>query len=170
MIHVHSADIGLYVGFLVGFFIFVLQCAAAAIRAKDNPIKTRRAYLLHNWDVLLIRGALEAALFTVWAHYDLTAFIQSEFGYTLPFKVPVTPVTSFGFGYMADSLMNWATKWKKVPAVIRERIPDLDIVQKREQVELAEAQKQEKADLSGAQKQEKADLNEAQKQEKENQP
>jgi hypothetical protein len=124
--HHHIQDVPLYVGFFCGAAIFILQCAAAAIRAKDNPIKTRRDYLFHNWDVILIRLALETAIFSAWIHYDLTGFIASATGTTLPIKVPVVPMTSFGFGYIADSIVNWITKWQKLPAAIRERIPGMN--------------------------------------------
>jgi hypothetical protein len=128
MHHTFVQEFLLYGAFLLGVSVFLLQCAAGAIRDVRNPINRRLDYFYANWDVILVRTALGAALFNWWAH---TGSLASSFGMT-DVGVPVTYGTSFGFGYFVDSILKWAIKalaaspiGKWIPDIVQEKIPEL---------------------------------------------
>lgn len=118
------ADVIYYLAFVAGQGLFVLKRAAMAIRSKTNPIATRRAFLYTNWDVLLIRAALEMPVFWIWRHKALGS-VAAFLGLAIPdkFSLPVNPLVAVMLGYMADSLLDWASTSSKVPSIIRENIP-----------------------------------------------
>jgi hypothetical protein len=129
MMHAHwIGDVGYYAAFLAGQGLFVLSCAAAALRNKTNPVKTRREYVAHNWDILAIRAGAEMALvFYVWRHHLIGAVVALT-GWTLPdwTAIPQSPMGAFALGFVADGLLNWALKSPKVPDWAKERIPALN--------------------------------------------
>ena len=81
-------DLLYYLAFLGGQFLFILKRSAQAIRSKTNPIASRRAYLRANWDVLLIRVAIEAPIFYGYRHYDANTILGFFTAWKLPFAVP----------------------------------------------------------------------------------
>ncbi len=122
--HQHVSDAALYAAFFAGALLFVLKRAAMAVRSKTNPIASRREYLARNWDVLLVRMGLGLPLFWVWVHYDLTDLIKAQIGVSLPFDVKVGAMSSFMFGFLADSVLDWLATWENLPAWIRKEIPE----------------------------------------------
>jgi hypothetical protein len=129
-------DVGLYLCFLLGQFLFILKRAASAIRNPVNPIKSRRQFIRANLDVLSIRAALEGliiyypwrhiALATIlgWFHIDATSGWPSEIIGT---GIANGLVAAIGLGYASDSALDGLSQWSKLPAWLsrwmKENIP-----------------------------------------------
>lgn len=122
--------------FVAGQCVWVLICAAAAIRSKQNPIKSRSAYVAMNWDILLIRFIVEwLTIFYLWRHYsvnDLLSFFHATWQF--PVNTGNSPVAAIALGLLADVLLNSFAKAKldKAPAWVNwiqtfllERIPQV---------------------------------------------
>src|ERR1700682_4217263 len=105
MINQHQrGDIAYWFVFFLGQCLWVLVCAAAAIRSKHNPIKTRRAYLGANWDIFLGRFAVEILFFVIWRHVGLNDILKyAGQGFRVPFEGGGGPVAAFFLGFGADS-------------------------------------------------------------------
>jgi hypothetical protein len=93
----HSLELWLL--FLSGAALHILNRAGYALRSKRHP--SRRSYLAANWDILLYRQAVGAALFWAWASGALAAF-------DLGLELPVTHLTAFGAGLLTDYLLDKA--------------------------------------------------------------
>ncbi len=130
----HWGDLIYWAFFFLGECLWVLVCAAAAIRSKSNPLKTRREYLARNWDIYLIRFAVEIAFYAIWRHVALNtvaAFVH--FPYQIPPEMGGAgaggPLAAFFLGFGADSLIGLASHWNRLPEQLRswiqERIPDV---------------------------------------------
>src|SRR5262249_21153214 len=64
-------DVLYWLAFAAGQWLFILKRMALALRSPMNGVKTRKQYLLLNWDVLLIRSALEfVIIFYPYRHVD----------------------------------------------------------------------------------------------------
>ncbi|MBZ5662743.1 MAG: hypothetical protein LAO08_20265 [Acidobacteriia bacterium] len=124
MTHHHVGDFLYWLAFFAGQLLHDLK--RADIYARYRAGATKRAFLEKNWVVLLTRAALELPLFYGWRHYDVTPWISSLTGYTVPFTIPVNPLTSFLFGFFADSLLDWFSTWGKAPGWIKSEIPKID--------------------------------------------
>ncbi len=126
-----KADLFFYVFFLLGQFVFALSRASKAIRSKENPVKTRREFFYHNWDVLLIRAGIEFVLFFLpWRHYS-TATLLSYFGLSSDnFVVNLLTIASESpsgagaLGFAADSLFDWLSLSEKIPGFLRNWIKE----------------------------------------------
>jgi len=122
-----SQDLVYYLAFLAGQLLFVLKRSASAIRSKLNPIATRRAFFVANWDLLLIRCALEAPIFYVYRHYDVNSVLSLFTTWQVPFHIPQSAMTAFLFGYLADSLLDWFGASAKAPEWLKETIPGIQV-------------------------------------------
>jgi len=120
--------------FLAGQWLFLLKRMALAVRSPMNALKTRREYIYANWDILLIRTALEfAAFYYPYRHVDVNALV-AKLGWPMPFKIPQAAVVAFGLGFIADFLLDWLTMQDKIlgipmPAWLKETVPQLPHVQ-----------------------------------------
>jgi hypothetical protein len=116
--------------FFAGQCLWLLVCAAAAVRSVHNPIKRRRDYVATNWDIFLIRFSLEIVFYVIWRHYSLNDFL-ALIGQTwrVPFAGSGGPVAVFFLGFGADSLIGVVSHWNKLPTGLRswiqERIPQV---------------------------------------------
>jgi hypothetical protein len=129
----HSTqDIVNYAVFLIGQWLFVLKRAGSAIRNPKSTITTRRQYVYHNWDTILIRGAIEAAaIFYPLAHFSI-AQIAGFFALTVPAALggSLSGVVGFFFaGFGSDSFLDWLVVSGKLPSFIanfiKENVPTL---------------------------------------------
>lgn len=118
-------DLLYYLAFLGGQLLFVLKRSAQAIRSKTNPIKSRHDYLRANWDVLLIRMAIEAPIFYLYRHYDVNTILAFFTQWKAPFAFPQGAMASFTLGYLADSLLDWFGTSKFAPDWLKENIPNI---------------------------------------------
>lgn len=130
----HLGDLAYWAVFFLGECLWVLVCAAAAIRSKYNPIKSRREYVRQNWDVFLIRFAVEISFYAIWRHVSLNEILTLT---KIPYQLPAQsggpgaggPVAAFFLGFGADSLIGVASHWNKLPEKLRqwiqERIPEV---------------------------------------------
>ena len=128
-------DLIYWVIFLAGECLWVLICAAAAVRSKHNPLKSRRAYVKENWDIYLIRFCVEFLVYYGWRHVALNTLLSMV---NVSWQLPVVsggpgaggPVGAFFLGLGADSLIGAASHWQKLPEALRqwigERIPDVE--------------------------------------------
>lgn len=119
-----------YAVFFVGQCLWVLVCAAAAIRSQHNPIKTRRAYLVLNWDILLVRFVLEIGFFTLWTRFSMNDLLKmTGQAWTFPFSGNGGLTAILMVGFASDSLLGAVSHWDRLPGFARtwiaERIPQL---------------------------------------------
>ncbi len=130
----HLGDLAYWFVFFLGECLWVLVCAAAAIRSKYNPIKSRREYVRQNWDIFLIRFAVEIIFYTAWRHLSLNELLTlTKISYQLPVQSGGPsgggPVAAFFLGFGADALIGVASHWDKLPEKLRqwiqERIPEV---------------------------------------------
>jgi hypothetical protein len=129
-------DIGFYMCFLMGQFLFMLKRASSAIRSTTNPIKTRRQFFYVNWDVLSVRAAVEAiAVYYPWRHLGIgmilgflnfntsTGWIHTVLGT----GVGSGAIAAIAIGYVADSGFDGVSQSKRVPEWlkrwVKENIP-----------------------------------------------
>jgi hypothetical protein len=113
--------------FLAGQFLFILKRASSAIRNKTNPIASRRAFIYANWDVLLIRVAIEAPFFYIYRHYDVNTILSFFTQWKAPFAFPQGSFPSAMLGYIADSLLDWFGASKFAPDWLKENIPNVQV-------------------------------------------
>lgn len=67
--HIEDSEYLAY--FAIGFAMNVLRRMSFVIRSKNNPFKTRRAYLYTNWDILLYRLVFDSAvIFGTFRHME----------------------------------------------------------------------------------------------------
>lgn len=120
--------------FLAGQWLFLLKRMALAVRSPMNALKNRRQYIYTNWDIILIRTAIEfAVIYYPYRHADLNMLV-AKLGWSLPFKIPQAGVVAFGLGFLADFLLDWITMQDKIlgismPAWLKETVPQLPQVQ-----------------------------------------
>jgi hypothetical protein len=122
-----SQDFLYYFAFLGGQLLFILKRAASAIRSKTNPVKTRRAFIYANWDVLLIRCAIEFPIYFFFRHYDANSILSVFTSWRVPFTLPQGGMMSFSLGYIADSLLDWFGASAKAPDWLKENIPSVQV-------------------------------------------
>jgi hypothetical protein len=113
-----------YVGYVLGQLLFVLKRAASAIRSKTNPIRTRRAYIYANWDVLTIRLMLEGVVFVLCWQVGFTKILALFTSWQSPIKFPASPVFYFAFGFFIDAALDWYGQSSVGPAVVREFVKE----------------------------------------------
>lgn len=114
--------VGLWLMFFAGQLINVLRHAGAAVRG-NNAIASRRQYFVASWDVLLVRAAIGAILFWIWAAYpSIVTDAAAKFGVTIDWTIPVIPPVAFGFGFFIDVILDWVSV--KVPWLKKE-LPQL---------------------------------------------
>lgn len=128
-------DIGFYLCFIFGQFLFVLKRSASAIRNPNNVIKTRRQFFFVNWDVLSVRAAIEALMiYYPWRHIPLSTMLAwvhipvPDWAQTLLTSgVMGDPITAVAIGYVADSVLDALSMSTKIPGWlsrwIKENIP-----------------------------------------------
>jgi hypothetical protein len=119
----HIGDLLFWLCYLAGQLLHDLK--RADIAARKNHGVTKLAFLEANWVILVVRGMLELPLFWVWRHYDVAPLV-AKFGYTVPFNIPVNPVSAFLFGFFADSLLDWISTSSKAPAWLKSEIPVIE--------------------------------------------
>ena len=120
--------------FFLGECMWVLVCAAAAIRSQHNPLKSRRQYVAQNWDIYLVRFSVEIIFYALWRHVALNTVLATI---NIPWQLPINaggpgsggPLAAFFIGFGADSLIGVASHWDKLPLAMRqwiqERIPSV---------------------------------------------
>lgn len=91
-------NLELWVLFLAGALLHILNRAGFAYRAKRYP--SRGSYLLTNWDILLYRQGVGAALFWAWASGKLSV-LGIDFS-----ELPPTHLTAFGAGLLTDFVLD----------------------------------------------------------------
>jgi hypothetical protein len=129
-------DIGFYICFLAGQFLFMLKRAASCVRNPANTIKTRRQFFYVNWDVLSIRAAIESlVIYYPWRHLGIGMIlgffnIDTSAGWLhtlLGTGVGAGPIAAIALGYGADSGLDAISQYKRVPdwlqRWIKENIP-----------------------------------------------
>jgi len=121
-------DVLYYAAFVGGQALFILKRSAQAIRSKTNPISSRTQYVKSNWDVLLIRMAIEAPIFYIFRHYDTNTVLAFFTQWRVPFQVPQGGMTSFLLGYLSDSLLDWFGTSKVAPEWLKENIPNFQVL------------------------------------------
>ena len=128
-------DFVLWLVFFLGQCLFILKRAGSAIRSQTNPIKTRRAFLVANWDILLIRTAMEFVFYYVLRHVNsgnLAGFFHIPLPSFIPADSHMPMVGMFFSGYFSDSGLDWVSQWSKLPQwaqkMIKENVPDLQTV------------------------------------------
>ncbi len=99
-------DAVFWLPFFFGQSLFILKRMALAVRSPLNPLKSRKEYLKLNWDVLLIRSALEfAVVYFPYRHVPMDTFTATLH---IPFHIPQdSAVVSFLLGFLSDSTMDW---------------------------------------------------------------
>ena len=112
--------------FGAGQALWILALAAIAIRKPANPTKTRREYLEHNWDLLLIRAVLELPIFFLFRHASLATLAHAV---AVPWPewlvIPNHPMAALVIGFAADVILSFAlNKIPGIPPALKERIPD----------------------------------------------
>jgi len=128
-------DIGFYLCFVAGQYLFVLKRSASAIRNPNNTIRTRKQFFYVNWTPLLVRALVEAVLFYYpWRHIPLPTIV-AWFHVALPGWAQTLiaggmagdPIAAGALGYVADSLLDGLSVSTKVPGWlsrwIKENIP-----------------------------------------------
>jgi hypothetical protein len=127
--HPVSQDVLFYLAFLGGQLLFILKRAASAIRSKSNPTTSRRAFLYANWDVLVIRVAIELPIYWIWRHYPVNTILSVFTSFKLPqaFDFPQGAITFFTLGFIADSLLDWFGASAKAPEWLKENIPAVTV-------------------------------------------
>jgi hypothetical protein len=98
--------------YFVGGGFRILQRAGYAIRNPVNPIASRRAFLLKNWDTILVRSLLTTVAFYYWLQHPnaietLLGFLHSP----LTFNLPATGATAPLFGFFSDALLDQFVSW-----------------------------------------------------------
>jgi len=116
-------EVTLYLAFFAGQCLFILKRMSYAIRSTEDPASTRRDYLQRNWDVLLIRAALDWAVFIVWQHGDLSGFLAAHLNFYVPPLISSSPATAAALGYCSDSGMDWFLTMKLMPDWLKRVIP-----------------------------------------------
>ncbi len=128
----------LVVMFYLGILLRLLQRASTAFRSKINTYPSRWSFVLRNWDVFLLRSAINTALFAVWlrdpgllskgiAYLGVTPAIADWL------TVPPTLTTAAGFGFFVDLALDWlqlmivdSPKFAWLPSVFKGEIPSYD--------------------------------------------
>jgi sterol desaturase/sphingolipid hydroxylase (fatty acid hydroxylase superfamily) len=125
--------------FIIGISMHVLLRAGYAYRSAVNTTPSRRAWVVRNWDTLLIRTGFNSVLFWVWMYYPGT-FAKAAIGVGVPawignwLTVPVTLGTAYLFGFFIDVLLDavqsiaasvpqlaWITKY-----ILHGQVPEYD--------------------------------------------
>ena len=123
-------DLLYWLAFFFGQCLFMLKRTALAIRSPMNAMRSRTEYIQRNWDVLLIRTALEFALiFWPYRHVPIASLLAFT-GWNMPFAVPQSAVVSFFLGFISDAMMDWLALQDSflkfpIPSWIKETIPQL---------------------------------------------
>jgi hypothetical protein len=122
--------------FFIGQMIFVTKRASSALRSTRNPISSRWMFVKMNSGILLVRMTVgELWILVAWRHLNISQ-ISGLFGMPVPSWVPSWVSTgpaaggvffAFLLGYFADSILDWISQYKRLPAsikkVIAENIP-----------------------------------------------
>lgn len=126
-------DIALWLVFFAGQCVYILKRCAMAIRSKTNPIKSRRAFLVANWDILAYRSVIEFALLFYPLRHLTVGTIAGIIHFSLPVWIPAeSQVSAIGFffiGIGADVMLDWIGESDKTPSFIKkflqEQVPDV---------------------------------------------
>lgn len=137
----HVEDVQFYIAFIFGQFLFLLKRAGSAVRNEGTTILTRRQYFKHNLDIITVRAALESIFFYYpFRHYSIAQLIKIlPFGIDITntdnpwlsflLTIPSSAVSAIGLGYVADSLLDGLSQWKRLPDFvqrwIKENVPTL---------------------------------------------
>ena len=120
---------------LLAVYLFWKRTALAAC-SPMNAMKSRSQYIgSSNWDILLIRFALEfAIIFIPYRHVPLDQ-LTANLPWHLPFHIPQdSGAFCFLLGYLSDSTTDWIAMQDKIfgvpiPSWVKETIPQLPQVQ-----------------------------------------
>lgn len=126
-------DIGFYLCFVAGQFLFMLKRAASAIRNPTNNIKTRRQFFHINWDILSIRAIVEAlVVYYPWRHIGVAAILglfhidtsQGWIHILLGTGIGSGAIAAVAIGYASDSGLDGISQYKKLPDWLRRWIAE----------------------------------------------
>jgi hypothetical protein len=134
MLSLHvQGDLAYYLLFFLGQCFYLLKRAAMAIRSKNNDVRTRRDFFSMNWDILLVRAALESPFYWMWRHYTLSQLLAvAHVSWTVPFSdAQGGPFSYFILGFSADAILDWVSTWENLPQwardLIKEDVPTLPV-------------------------------------------
>ena len=124
--------------FYTGILLRLLQRASTAFRSMVNTYPSRWSFVSRNWDVFLLRSAINTALFSVWLKDP--GLISQGLGYLGVASgianwvtVPPTLTTAAGFGFFVDLgldqiqfMLSSSPKFAWLPSVFKGEIPSYD--------------------------------------------
>ncbi len=128
----------LVVMFYLGILLRLLQRASTAFRSKVNTYPSRWSFVSRNWDVFLLRSAINTALFAVWLHDPGTiskglSYLGVAPGIANWVTIPPTLTTAAGFGFFVDLaldqlqfMVSSSPKFAWLPSVFKGEIPSYD--------------------------------------------
>jgi hypothetical protein len=128
----------LVIMFYVGILLRLLQRASSAFRSTVNTYPTRWSFVARNWDVFLLRSAINTALFSLWLKDP--SLISKGLGYLGVASgiadwvtVPPNLATAAGFGFFVDLgldqiqlMLSSSPKFAWLPSVFKGEIPSYD--------------------------------------------
>jgi len=97
----------LVIMFYLGILLRLLQRAGTAFRSTVNTYPSRWSFVAKNWDVFLLRSAINTALFSLWLHDPGTISKGLTYLGMTPalanwVTIPPTLTTAAGFGFFID--------------------------------------------------------------------
>lgn len=123
----YELDLIFFAVFLLGQATHLLMVTGTALRA--GQIISRKQYVYLNWDMLLVRTVLEAAIYWIYRHWEVVTPILG------PYLQNILLLKSFGkstpqvwivfllLGYIADSLLNYVANLPGMPALLKTDFP-----------------------------------------------
>ena len=128
----------LVIMFYVGILLRLLQRAGSAFRSQVNTYPTRWSFVVCNWDVFLLRSAINTGLFSLWLHNPGLIsqglnYLGVASGIANWVTVPPTLTTAAGFGFFIDigldqlqMMIAQSPKFAWLPSVFKGEIPSYD--------------------------------------------
>ncbi|SRR6266849_1206866 len=128
----------LAVMFYVGILLRLLQRAGTAFRSKINTYPSRWSFVSRNWDVFLLRSAINTVLFSLWLRDPGTLAKGITYLGVTPSianwtTIPPTLTTAASFGFLVDLALDQlqvmiasSPKFAWLPSVFKGEIPSYD--------------------------------------------
>jgi hypothetical protein len=123
----YSLDLIFFLVFLVGQALHLLMVTGLNLRA--GQITSRKQYVYLNWDMLIVRTALEAVFYWIYRHWEVVAPILGPLinnipvVKNLPKTAPQAWIVFLLLGFIADSLLNYVANLPGMPALIKTDFP-----------------------------------------------
>jgi hypothetical protein len=128
----------LIVMFYMGILLRLLQRASTAFRSKVNTYPSRWSFVSRNWDVFLLRSAINTVLFSLWLRDPGTLskgviYLGVTPGLANWITIPPTLTTAASFGFLVDLaldqiqfILSSSPKFAWLPSVFKGEIPSYD--------------------------------------------